>query len=148
MFLAEELSAFNLINEKCADYLQKENDNFNRIIDEYTNTNQQKMWFPLTLWINLYLCIQKSYPRYKLVLNGAKLWKPYSRDLHRSKDITYWKIVLYQPGFSCWWHHLEEKQKTAKSWFPNGIRIFYFLTKHKIRQYRLDDEVYELSARL
>lgn len=43
LFLAEELSAFNLINEKCADYLQKENDNFNRIIDEYTNTNQQKM---------------------------------------------------------------------------------------------------------
>ena len=29
-----------------------------------------------------------------------------------------------------------------------GIRIFYFLTKRKIRQYRLDDEVYELSARL
>ena len=27
----------------------------------------------LLLYNNTYLCIQKSYPRYKLVLNGAKL---------------------------------------------------------------------------
>ena len=79
---------------------------------------------------NTYLCIQKSYPRYKLVLNGAKLWKPYSRDLHRRKDITYWEIVLYKPIFGCWWHHLEEK-KTVKSWFrESGFFIFSQNTKY------------------
>ena len=39
------------------------------------------------------------------------------------------------------------KKKDSKI-LISAIRIFYFLTKHKIRQYRLDDEVYELSARL
>ena len=40
----------------------------------------------------------------------------------------------YKPTFGCWWHHLEEKQKTVKSWFPNEIGIFCFLAERKKRQ--------------
>ena len=43
----------------------------------------------------------------------------------RAKD---WKSLC--PRFDSWWHHFKEK-KTVKSWFPNGIRIFCFLTKRK-----------------
>ena len=47
----------------------------------------------------------------------------------RAKD---WKSLC--PRFDSWWYHLEEKQKTVKSWFPNEIGIFYFPAERKKRQ--------------
>ncbi len=44
----------------------------------------------------------------------------------RAKD---WKSLC--PRFDSWWHHLEEKQKTVKSWFPNEIGIFCFPAERK-----------------
>ena len=77
----------------------------------------------------MYLCTQKSYPRYKLMSNGAKLWKPYSRDLHRSKDITYWKIVPYQTIFGCWWHHHQSSQINFRLLFAyNNFSILQSVT--------------------
>ena len=79
---------------------------------------------------NTYLCKVKGWLTriYRKLVNLAYGW--FSGSGIFPKILKCCKLGLWIKTFDSWWHHFEEK-KAIKSWFPNGIRIFCFLTKRK-----------------